>query len=179
MQKQHTIEHTIPINASAVAVWQHITDVDIASFKHPAYFSLLGIPKPLHAEISEPAIGGARVAYFSNGRRFTQTITAWQPHEQYAFTFQADPGFRVAYLLDLSNGPFQMKSGSYQIKPTEDGVCLTLASQYQLGGLVGALLWLPVRVVLNLFQRYLLRGIKVNAEREAGAGHLANGDPHA
>ncbi len=161
------LEHTTQIEASAELVWQHVTEVDIASFDHPAYFSLLGIPKPLRAEITKSGVGGKRVAYFDNGRSFTQAITTWQPHTQYDFTFQAEPGFRVAYLLDLANGPFQMIAGSYRIAPCRDGVQLTLASDYQLRGFFGWCLYLPVWLVLNLFQRYLLRGIKTNAEREA------------
>jgi hypothetical protein len=159
------IEHSIHINASAESVWRHITEVDIASFRHPMYFSLLGIPKPLRAEVVEPGVGGARIAFFSNGLRFSQEITAWQPYTQYAFTFRADPGFRVAYFLDLSDGPFRMKAGAYRIAPSQGGVRLSLSSQYELYGRAGACLRLPVRLVLDLFQRYLLRGIKVNAER--------------
>ena len=161
------LEHTTQIEASAEGVWQHVTEVDIASFEHPATFSLLGIPKPLRAEITKSGVGGRRVAYFENGRTFTQEITIWQPHSQYDFTFQASPGFRVGYLLDLSNGPFQMKSGSYRLVPQGDGVQLTLASEYQLRGFFGWCLYLPVWLVLNLFQRYLLLGIKANAERDA------------
>lgn len=165
-KEQHTIEHSTQINASAETVWQHITEVDIASFRHPAYFSLLGIPKPLRAEVVKPGVGGARTAFFSNHLRFSQEITAWQPHERYAFTFRADPGFRVAYLLDLSDGPFRMKAGAYRIEPGQGGVHLSLSSQYELYGIVGLCLRVPVRLVLALFQRYLLRGIKANAERQ-------------
>jgi hypothetical protein len=165
LEKQYTVTHSIQIQASPESVWHHITEVDIASFKHPTYFSMLDIPKPLRAEIVESGVGGARIAYFANGRRFSQIITAWQPYEQYAFKFQADPGFRVAYLFDLSAGPFQMKSGSYQITPHQDGLLLTLSSQYILYGLIGMFLRIPVRLVLELFQRYLLKGIKANAER--------------
>lgn len=165
-KNQHTLEHSIQINASAQAVWQHITEVDIASFRHPAYFSLLGIPKPLRAEVVKPGVGGARTAFFSNGRRFSQEITAWQPYERYAFTFRADPGFRVGYLLDLSDGPFQMKAGAYHITPGQGGVRLSLSSRYELDGIAGLCLRLPVRLVLALFQRYLLKGIKANAERQ-------------
>ncbi|MFN8457513.1 MAG: SRPBCC family protein [Anaerolineae bacterium] len=162
----YTLEHSTQIHASAETVWQHITEVDIAAFRHPAYFALLGIPKPLRAEIAQPGVGGARTAFFSNGRRFIQQITEWQPYERYAFTFQADPGFRVAYLLDLSGGPFQMKAGTYRLTPKQEGVWLSLSSQYELYGLSGVCLWVPVRLVLALFQRYLLRGIKANAERQ-------------
>ena len=162
----HRVEHVTEVQAPADIVWRHVTEVDIASFRHPAYFKLLGIPKPLRAEVTQPGVGGRRVAFFDNGRTFTQKITAWQPNSQYNFTFQADPGFRVGYLLDLSAGPFQMKSGAYRIVPGEGGVQLTLASQYELRGFWGWCLSIPVRLVLDLFQRYLLRGIKANAERD-------------
>lgn len=126
---EHTIEHSTQINASAETVWQHITEVDIASFRHPAYFSLLGIPKPLRAHLDEPGVGGARIAYFSNKRHFSQEITEWQPFERYAFTFQADPGFRVAYVLDLADGPFQMKAGAIALRrPTMGCNCLSPAA---------------------------------------------------
>ena len=164
-KKLYTINHSTYINASAETVWRHVTEVDIASFQHPTYFSLLGIPKPLRAEIIEPGLGGARIAFFSYHLRFSQKITEWQPPERYAFTFQADPGFQVAYVLDLFDGPFRMKTGAYRIVPCPNGVDLSLSSQYELYGLTGVCLWLPVRFVLELFQRYLLRGIKANAER--------------
>jgi hypothetical protein len=164
---RYQVEHVTIIEASVEIVWQHVTEVDIASFRHPAYFLLLGIPKPLRAEVTKPGVGGRRVAYFDNGRTFTQQITTWQPHTQYDFTFKADAGFRVGYLLDLSDGPFQMKAGSYRIVPGEGDVRLFLVSQYELRGFFGWCLAIPVRLVLDLFQRYLLRGIKANAELDA------------
>lgn len=166
--RRYQIEQMTAVYASAELVWQHVTEVDIASFEHPAMFALLGIPKPLRAEITKSGVGGKRVAFFENGRTFTQTITTWQPHTQYDFTFQASPNFRVGYLLNLADGPFQMTSGSYRIMPDGNGVQLFLASTYQLRGFWGWCLAWPVRWVLNGFQRYLLRGIQANAEREAG-----------
>jgi hypothetical protein len=106
-----------------------------------------------------------RVAHFSNGRRFSQEITEWRPPERYAFTFKADPGFRVGYCLDLADGPFRMVAGAYQIDRAGSGARLALSSEYELRGVAGALLRIPVRLVLRLFQAYLLRGIRMNAER--------------
>ncbi|MBK8902118.1 MAG: SRPBCC family protein [Anaerolineaceae bacterium] len=166
-QKQYQIEHVTAVRAPAGIVWRHVTEVDIASFDHPAYLALLGIPKPLRAEVTQAGEGGRRVAYFANGRTFTQQITTWQPHTRYDFTFKASPGFRVGYLLDLADGPFQMTAGSYRIVPGQDAVQLVLTSQFMLRGFIGWCLYLPVRLVLALFQRYLLRGIKANAERDA------------
>ncbi len=165
--ERHQIEHTANIAASAETVWQAVTQVDIAAFRHPAYLALLGIPKPLRAELLRTGVGGVRIAYFANKRRFAQTITAWQPPAHYAFTFKADPGFRVAYCLDLADGPFRMVAGAYQLGPAVRGTRLVLSSQYELRGALGACLRVPVRLVLHLFQTYLLQGIQTNAERGA------------
>jgi hypothetical protein len=165
--ERHSIEHSVNVAASAEDVWQQVTQVDIASFRHPAYLSILGIPKPLRAEVLRPDVGGVRIAFFSNNRRFSQEITHWQPPERYAFTFTADPGFRVAYCLDLFDGPFRMVAGSYRLRRTALGTDLTLSSQYELYGVLGACLRIPVRLVLQRFQAYLLRGLKRNAERGA------------
>jgi polyketide cyclase/dehydrase/lipid transport protein len=164
-----SIEHSVNVAASAEAVWQEVTQVDIASIRHPLYLSVLGIPKPLRAEVLRSGVGGARIAFFANNLRFSQEITEWQPSERYAFTFKPDPGFRVAYFLDLSDGPFRMVAGAYRISRTELGTRLSLSSQYELRGALGACLRSPVRLVLHLFQIYLLRGIRTNSERRAPA----------
>ena len=57
-----------------------------------------------------------------------------------------------------------MKSGAYRIEKISDGVRLYLSSKYQLTGLIGAILALPVRIVLYMFQRYLLKGIREKLE---------------
>lgn len=165
MNKSHTITQSITINAPAGRVWAQITQLDISQFSHPPYLALLGIPKPLRAEITRDGVDGARIAYFAGGRRFTQAITAWEPDKLFAFTFKADPGFRVGHLLDLSSGPFRMLSGAYRLETAGDLVHLELESRYQLTGWQGPLLYFPVRIVLYLFQSYLLRSIRANAER--------------
>jgi hypothetical protein len=165
--ERHIIEHSVDVAAPPESVWQEVTQVDIASFRHPMYLSILGIPKPLRAEVVRPNVGGARTAFFSNKLRFSQEITEWQPAERYAFTFKPDPGFRVAYCLDLSDGPFRMVAGAYRLDRTAIGTRLFLSSQYELRGVLGACLRLPVWLVLNRFQTYLLRGIQANSERRA------------
>ena len=170
--RQVGICRSVCVVAPAECVWRHVTEVDIASFRHPAYLSALGIPKPLRSEIIDVGVGGMRIATFANDKCFTQEITFWQPPEQYSFTFQAGRGFRVGYFLDLAKGPFRMKSGSYEIWPLDRGVRLRLTSWYELRGASGLCLSLPVRLGLGLFQSYLLRGIKANAEREDAKGYL-------
>lgn len=163
--RQCRVDQSVEVRASAASIWEEVTQVDLASFRHSPYFTLLGIPKPLRAEVLRVGNGGARVATFSNGRRFTQEITDWQPNERFAFTFRADPGFRVGHCLDLSKGPLRMISGAYRIKAGSSAVQLILSSHYELDGIAGALIEGPVRLVLRAFQSSLLRGLRANAER--------------
>jgi hypothetical protein len=164
---EHVIESVVDVRASPARLWREVTEVDIAAFRHPLYLRVLGVPKPLSASVVVAGVGGARVARFSNGLRFSQVMTEWNPHESYAFTFSADPGFRVGWLLDLHAGFFQLRSGAYRLRQTSLGVQLTLATRYSLSGVAGLFLRLPVLLTLRLFQRYLLAGIRRNAERAA------------
>ena len=149
------IQQSIEIDVSAEQAWAEIIDLDITAFRHSVILQLLGVPKPLFAELQNPGPNGQRVAHFANGKTFTQQITRWDAQANFEFTFVAEPGFRVGYLLDLQKGAFQMKSGAYRIEKISDGVRLYLSSKYQLTGLIGAILALPVRIVLYMFQRYL------------------------
>jgi len=56
--ERHSIEHSVTVAAVPERVWCEVTQVDIASFRHPAYLSLLGIPKALRAEVLRPGVGG-------------------------------------------------------------------------------------------------------------------------
>jgi hypothetical protein len=163
--------YAVAVDATPECVWKHITEVDVASFHHPSYLKVLDIPKPTRAELVHSGERRKRIAYFENGKRFTQNVTAWAPCEEFSFTFEADPGFRVGFVLDLASGPFRMKSGSYTIEPAASGVRLQLTSTYELRGVCGLCLCVPVRLVLGRFQRYLLNGIKQNAEKEQAQGN--------
>lgn len=124
---------------------------------------MLGIPKPLHAKLFDEPPERRRVAYFANGKRFSQEITAWKPLESYAFTFRADEGFKVAFVLDLSSGPFRLVSGEYHMAGSNGGIDLTLGSTYFVGGLMRPFS-LPIAIVMKAFQRYLLSAIKKSCE---------------
>lgn len=58
--EQRDIHRAIDVNASTDAVWSEVTRLDISAFPHPTYLSILGIPKPLRAEILRHGKGGAR-----------------------------------------------------------------------------------------------------------------------
>lgn len=143
-------------------VWREITDVDIASYRHPPLFRLLGIPHPERAEVIASGVGGQRIAHFSTGKRFIQRITAWNPPHEYAFSFNPERGFRVGFIFDLSDGPVQIPTGSYELAEWSAGTRIRLSTTYSIDRRLHLLLEMPVRAMLRAFQRYLLSSISRN-----------------
>ncbi|HYL27288.1 MAG TPA: hypothetical protein VEW74_05595 [Candidatus Nitrosotalea sp.] len=158
-----TLSSSMHVLAPPETVWQNITNVQIDSSIPPRLFTLLGIPKPLHAELIEEPAERRRVAYFANGKRFTQKITSWKPLESYAFTFHADPGFKVVFVLDLAGGAFQLVSGEYHMTESGGAIDVMLTSTYLVRGAM-RLFSFPIAAVMRAFQRYLLSAIKKSCE---------------
>jgi hypothetical protein len=127
-------------------------------------FKWLDIPKPLKAEIVSDGVGGQRIAYFDNKKRFVQEILVWKPLTEYSFSFNPENGFRVAYFFDLSNGVFRIPTGSYYL--SENGqVTLELQTTFSIHKYLFIPFYIPVIIVLKLFQRFLLTSIKKNSEK--------------
>jgi hypothetical protein len=159
-----TLSSRIKIDGDRQTIWHKITNVQIEEFSHPIIFQLLDIPKPLKAEITSDGVGGRRIAYFNNKKRFVQEILIWKPLSEYSFSFNPENGFRVAYFFDLSNGVFQIPTGSYYL--SENGhVTLELQTTYSIHKSLFVLLYIPVTIVLKIFQRFLLTSIKKNSEK--------------
>jgi len=159
-----TLSSQIKISGDRQTIWDKITNVQIAEFSHPIIFQLLDIPKPLKAEIISDGVGGSRIAYFDNKKKFVQEILIWKPLTEYSFSFNPENGFRVAYFFDLSNGVFQIPTGSYYLSEN-DPVTLKLQTTYSIHKYLFVLLYIPITMVLKLFQRFLLTSIKKNSEK--------------
>lgn len=155
----------IYLDADRKDIWNEITNVMIAKFRFPIFLSILGIPKPLSAEVVKQGVGGYRVAYFSNNAQFKQEILEWNLYKNYMFSFNATGNFNVAYFMNLSNGPFEIKTGAYDLIETDSGIELILTSQYSLKGFKGKIMHFPYRIVVYYFQRHLLKGIRSNLKQ--------------
>ncbi len=156
------VHNAIILKAKPDDIWQEITNVAVADFDFPWLFRLLEVPKPLSAEVIKEGVGGYRVAKFSNGAEFHQNILEWEVNKKYRFQFNATKNFRVGYWMNLSKGPFQIVTGGYDLLQRDDGVFLILSSNYQLHGLLGAIMHIPFRMVVYGFQKHLLKGIAHN-----------------
>ncbi|MFD0964773.1 hypothetical protein [Pseudofulvibacter geojedonensis] len=156
------ISNSIYLESDKESIWKEITNVMVADFNFPKLFKLLGIPKPLSAQVIKEGIGGYRVASFSNKAQFRQTILEWELHKKYRFKFSPTKNFRVAHILNLQKGPFQILTGGYEILNNKNEIKLVLSSNYKLNGTIGKIMHLPFRFIVYLFQRHLLKGIKRN-----------------
>jgi hypothetical protein len=166
-QRRHIIKSvstTIDIHGQPETVWENITNVKIERYSDPLLFKILGVPKPLKAEVISIGEGGQRIAYFEGGKRFIQKITSWKPLREYSFDFNPEPGFTVGHFFDLSDGIFRVPNGTYLLTDRKGITTLELATTYSLDKRVYFLFNLPVRIILKAFQRYLLRSIKKNTK---------------
>ena len=64
--------------------------------------------------------------------------------------------------MNLSQGPFEINTGGYELIEKENGIQLVLSSEYKLNGLMGRIMHIPFHLVIFFFQRYLLKGIANN-----------------
>lgn len=163
------VYNTILLNAKSETIWNEITNVKVDKLRFPIFLTLLGIPKPLSAEVISEGIGGYRVASFSNKAQFKQEILEWDLHKRYRFKFNPTANFKVGHLMNLSAGPFQIETGGYELFENNGQIRLELSSNYKLNGFIGALMHLLFRGVVYYFQKYLLKGIKKNLELKSGS----------
>jgi hypothetical protein len=159
-----SIHSDIDIHAQPVRIWDNITNVKIEHFSDPLLFKILNIPKPLKAEIISSGEGGSRIAYFDTGKRFMQKILIWEPLKEYSFSFNPEKGFRVCYFFELSAGVFRIPGGAYFLMNNTHATNLKLVTTYSIDRRLYFFLNLPVRLILKIFQRYLLTSIKKNSE---------------
>lgn len=159
-----SISSNIDISGQPEKIWNNITNVKLEQFSDPLIFKLLNIPKPLRAEIVSEGEGGSRIAYFDTGKRFMQKILVWKPLKEYSFSFNPEKGFRVCYLFELSEGIFRIPSGAYFLTTNLNSTTLKLVTTYSINKRLYFLFNLPARLILKIFQRYLLTSIKKNSE---------------
>ena len=160
-----SIQSNIEINCQPEKIWEDITNVEIEAFSDPLLFKILDIPKPLRAEVISEGVGGTRIAYFDTNKRFLQKILVWKPYKEYAFSFNPEKGFKVCYFFELSEGVFRIPGGAYFLISNGNTTNLKLETTYSIDRRLYFLFNLTVRMILKIFQRYLLTSIKKNAEQ--------------
>jgi hypothetical protein len=177
--QQRVVDTAIDIDAPPAMVWRHIIRVPAfqAEEHRVALSHLIGFPRPVEATLSREGVGGVRHATFERGVLFVETITAWEPERELAFSIRADPGTIPPAALDehvTVGGPyFDVLDGRYRLEPLSTGrVRLHLSSTHRLSTHFNLYSGVWTDFVMRDVQRYILGILKERCEREAHARRL-------
>ena len=166
-----TVENTIDIDAAPGVVWNEIKSVrKIEASEHrPSLFTSMGFPRPLEAVLDSERVGGIRRATFEGGVVFTETVTAFQPGKEIAFTIKANTDQIPASTMDehikIGGQYFDVLNGRYVIEPlSEHSVRLHLSSQHRLSTHLNWYAGLWSSRIMGSIQSNILSVIKDRAE---------------
>jgi len=165
-----TVHSSIDIEAPADIVWVHITDFAMVSeAERPfALFRLLGLPRPIEAEMVCEAVGCNRRGVWEDGLAFDGTITGMEPGLSYWVSLAADTNganMSTAPLHEIGGPMFGMVDDGYEIEVLPDGsVRLHLYSTYRVQTRINvyAVIWLDF--LMRDIQRHILQIEKVRSE---------------
>lgn len=125
LSKTYEVKNAIVINAPVNQVWQQLATVSrIEPQEIPLSLThLIGVPKPLEANMSGKGVGAVRTSKWGKGVVFKEVITDWQPNKQMLYKFKIDPGLIPDDALDkhvkLGGEYFSPLYGGYEL--SEDG----------------------------------------------------------
>jgi len=164
-----TVETRMIVNADADTVWQNIIRLKkIEESERPfSLFHVIGLPRPIEAELSGEGVGGLRYGQWEDGLIFVGTITDWKPDEGFTVQLKADT-HNVHSPLPLRGigGPsFDMVDDSYVIEPVSAGqVRLHLLSTYRLTTRFNFYGQLWPNLFLRDIQHHILTIVKTRSE---------------
>lgn len=132
-----TVETQLIVYADADTVWQNIIRLQkIEDVERPfSLFHVLGLPRPIEAELTGEGVGGLRYGQWEDGLIFVGTITDWKPNQGFTVQLEADTRHvHSGVPLQGIGGPnFDMVDDSYLIESLSDNqVILHLLSTYRL-----------------------------------------------
>ena len=168
-----TVRTSIDIRATPSIVWRNVETVPRISVGElsPSWTRKLGFPRPLEATLSHQGLGGIRHARFEGGVLFIETVDAWEPEHDLAFSIKAETSKIPATTLDSHvtvGGPFfDTLRGEYTLEPLSGGVTrLHLLSQHRLSTNFNWYAHLWTDAVMADIQNSILMVIKARCENQ-------------
>jgi hypothetical protein len=131
------VSRSIHIDATPEQVFDQLANVkDIAqeelgySFMH-----MIGLPRPLQADMHGSGTGAVRVSQWEKGVRFEEVITSWERGHVMHYRFNIPPGSIPRDALDrhveLGGEYFTVTDGGYDLAPAPGGgTTLTLTTRF-------------------------------------------------
>jgi len=172
LSQTYEVKNSIVINAPIDVVWRQLASVSyIADEEFPMSFSqLIGIPRPLQADMDSQGVGAVRTSKWQSGVVFKEVITDWQPRKQMLYQFDIDPDLIPDNALDkhvkLGGEYFSPLYGGYYLTPTANGqTMLTLKTTVEdnTNFTIYSRLW--GEFIFQDFHNSLLKMIKSRAEK--------------
>ena len=171
-----TVTRSVLIRATPAQLWpmlRGIPDVRPGEGSWNLTQDVIGVPRPLGAQLNGDGVGADRYAAWQHHIRFRERVTAWRPGRELGWRFIFDDiagwGYTDRHLMPDSPY-FTVESGGYRADPVAPGLIrLTLHTTYRLQTPVNAYAQLWGQVFLGDLENNLLSLIKARAERNAGA----------
>lgn len=167
-----TVTREIVIDAPAGAIWpllRGIPDVRPDEGLWTLAHSLVGLPRPLGAQLPADGVGADRFAAWEHGIRFRERITDWEAGRRIGWTFIFDDIAGWAYTdrhLMPDSAYFRVTDGGYRVEPLPGGRHrVVLHTSYRIQTPVNGYSRLWGELFLGDVENNILAIIKQRAER--------------
>lgn len=134
---EQVVSNTIHVHAPPEVVFQHLAEVRDIKPKELgfSFMHLIGLPKPLAAEMSNRGVGSVRVSKWQQGIWFKEEIIAWQQpwhmHYQFIVPKGSIPREALDRHVEINGEYFELVDGGYDLAATADGgTDLTLTTRF-------------------------------------------------
>lgn len=165
--------NTIDIQATDTIIWSNVTRVrDISAAEDRSGINrLLGMPRPVRAELDTLAVGGYREAIFERGLVFHETVFEYEHLRRMAFSIKADPDEIPPTAMDehvvVGGEYFDVLEGRYELETLDNGRCrLHLSSRFVVSTAFNFYSGWWARWIMSDIQENILQVIKRRSERK-------------
>ncbi|EAW26912.1 hypothetical protein ATW7_16937 [Alteromonadales bacterium TW-7] len=172
LSKTYEVTNSIIIEAPINRVWQQLANVSTIEPQELPFSltQLIGVPKPLEANMNATGVGAVRTSKWQKGVAFKEVITDWQPNKQMLYRFEIDPDAIPDDALDkhvkLGGEYFSPLYGGYALSEDKSGnTILTLKTTVQDNTNFGVYSRIWGEVIFQDFHYSLLTLMKSRAEK--------------
>jgi hypothetical protein len=135
--QQLTIDKKIDLRASPATVWNALlaNEGSGGTKTSPTLSSMFGFPRHLSTTVSEPVVGGSRLARYQKGLVFMETIEQIVPNRRLVLKIQTDPSTISKAIMDehivIGGKHIKMLQDEYTLEELPNGgTQLRLASSF-------------------------------------------------
>jgi Polyketide cyclase / dehydrase and lipid transport len=165
------VTRSIIVDAAPDKIWpmlRGIPDVRPNEGRWNISQQIIGLPRPMGAQLAGNGIGADRHVRWTDGIKFRERVTAWEPGRRigWRFIFDDTKGWEYTDRHLMPNNPyFTITTGGYRMEPMADGrTRVTLHTEYVIQTPVNAYSELWGQLFLGDVEDNVLAIIKARAE---------------